>query len=171
MADSNTLKAELIAAIEASQPDGSYDDDGYARINRLVNELVPHTPLPRPCDDEAFVEAPWRSLYAAFGAKHTAGKPIQHLSNLKVHSFSRFPDLPIKVTDIEQEVRVDGKHYNNVVSIATPDGSYHATIIVWGRYALNPEAPLKRAPLPLPSDGLEMRIWPLGSLSQKSKEE
>lgn len=37
--------------------------------------------------------------------------------------------------------------------------------------ALNPEAPLKRAPLPLPSDGFEMRIWPLGSLSQKSKEE
>jgi hypothetical protein len=141
MQDRDAIKADLIMAIEASQPDGTYDDAGYERINRLVNELVPLTPLPRPVDDEAFVEAPWRSLYAAFGAKHTAGKPIQHTSNLKVHSFSRFPDVPIKVTEIEQEIRVEGKHYNNVVSIATPDGSYPATIIVWGRYALNPDAP------------------------------
>ena len=36
---------------------------------------------------------------------------------------------------------------------------------------LNPDAPLKRSPLPLPSDGLAMRIRPLGSSSQKSKEE
>lgn len=141
MTDRTALKAELIAAIEASQPDGTYDDAGFERINRLVGELLPHTPLPRPCDDEAYVEAPWRSLYAAFGAKHTAGKPIQHLSNLKVHSFSRYPDVPIKVSEIEQEIRVDGKHYNNVVSITTPDGSYAATIIVWGRYRLNPEEP------------------------------
>jgi len=48
MADRNALKAELVAAIENCQPDGTYDDEGYAHLNQLVQALLPHTPRAPP---------------------------------------------------------------------------------------------------------------------------
>jgi hypothetical protein len=141
MTDLLTLKTKLRAAIDASQPDGTYDEAGVEAIHALVNQLVPLTPTPSPFAHQEFVAAPWASEFAQFGAKHTAGKPIQHLSSLKVQSFSRFPDLPVQVQTIEQEIRVEGRHYNNVVDITTPDGAHHARIIVWGRYDVHEDAP------------------------------
>ncbi|MEM7688766.1 MAG: PAP/fibrillin family protein [Pseudomonadota bacterium] len=141
MADIDTLKADLRAAIDASQPDGTYDDETFDRIHALVNELVPLTPTPRPLDKQDYIEDPWRSLFAQFGPKHTAGKPIRHDTSLKLQTFSQFPDVPIKVAEIEQEIRVEGAHYNNVSAITTPDGKHPATLIVWGRYSIPQDEP------------------------------
>ncbi|QIG53633.1 hypothetical protein G6N82_05205 [Altererythrobacter sp. BO-6] len=135
------LKSELRKAIDACNPDGTYDDPTFDKIHDLIGRLVPHTPTPRPLDKQGFVEGPWGSLYAQFGPKHTAGKPIKHETSMKLQSFARFPDIPIKVEDIEQEIRVDGRHYNNVVTIMTPDEQHHATMIVWGRYDIAEETP------------------------------
>lgn len=141
MPDIVTLKQDLNAAIDASRPDGTYDDEIFERIHDLIRELVPLTPTPSPMEQQHFVQSPWGSRFAQFGPKHTAGKPIQHLTNLQLQSFARFPDLPIRVHDIDQEIRVEGNHYNNVTDISTPDGQHHATLIVWGRYRIEPENP------------------------------
>ena len=141
MTDIATLKRELNSAIDASKPDGTYDDETFDRIHELINQLVPLTPTPSPLDNQEFVAAPWGSRFAQFGPKHTAGKPIQHLSSMKLQSFARFPDLPIQVHDIDQEILVEGGHYNNVSDISTPDGAHHAQLIVWGRYRIEPDNP------------------------------
>lgn len=145
MADNEAIKKDLRAAIDACQPDGTYDDATFDRIHALIEQLVPLTPTPRPIDAQDFVEAPWGSHFAQFGPKHTAGKPIQHETSMKLQSFSRFPDVPIKVEDIDQEIRIEGGHYNNVVAIQTPDEAHHATIIVWGRYEVGSEEPQRYA--------------------------
>ena len=141
MTDVETLKASLRSAIDDCQPDGTYDDQTLDKIHALIDQLVPHTPTPRPFDEQGFVAGVWGSHYAQFGPKHTAGKPIKHETSMKLQSFARFPDLPIKVDDIDQEIRVEGGHYNNVVSIMTPDEKHKATIIVWGRYDIEEETP------------------------------
>jgi len=141
MSDNQTVKNDLRNAIDNCRDDGTYEDDVFDEIHALVKKLVPLTPTPRPVDSQEFVESPWGSHFAQFGPKHTAGKPIQHETSLKLQSFGQFPDLPIRVIDIDQEIRVDGNHYNNVTSVTTPDGAHSADLIVWGRYAVTDDEP------------------------------
>jgi hypothetical protein len=141
MSEIETIKAALCEAIDGCRPDGTYDDETFERVHALINQLTPLTPTPSPFAAQRFIESPWRSYFAQFGPKHTAGKPIQHETSLKLQSFSRFPDLPIRVLEIEQEIRVEGAHYNNVSQITTPDGQHRATLIVWGRYEVHADAP------------------------------
>lgn len=141
MSEVNDIKAQLWAAIEASKPDGTYDDETFDKIHGLIAKLVPHTPTPRPIDNQGFVQSPWGSGFAQFGPKHTAGKPIHHVSSMKLQSFARFPDIPIQVHDIDQEIRVEGKHYNNVSDVSVPGTDHHANLIVWGRYDIDPDEP------------------------------
>lgn len=145
MTDITDLKTKLRAAIDDCKPDGTYEDEAFDRVHALVEELVPHTPTPRPFDKQEFVEGPWGSHFAQFGPKHTAGKPIKHETSMKLQSFARFPDLPIKVHDISQEIRVDGRHYNNIVEITTPDEAHKASMIVWGRYDIAEDEPQRYA--------------------------
>ncbi|XUU60789.1 PAP/fibrillin family protein [Erythrobacter sp. HA6-11] len=141
MTDIAALKTDLRAAIDNCRPDGTYDDDVFDQIHELVNALVPHSPTPRPIDNQDFVESPWGSHFAQFGPKHTAGKPIKHQTSLKLQSFATFPDHPVLVEEIEQEIRVEGAHYNNVVDITTVDGAHRGRIVVWGRYAIEQDNP------------------------------
>ncbi|MEL7197777.1 MAG: PAP/fibrillin family protein [Pseudomonadota bacterium] len=143
MTDITAIKSELRAAIDASKPDGTYDDETFDKIHALINELVPLTPTPRPLDAQEFVQSPWGSGFAQFGPKHTAGKPIQHETTMALQSFGQFPKVPIKVHDIDQEIRVEGNHYNNVTDVSTPDGKHHATLIVWGRYSIPEDNPVR----------------------------
>ena len=141
MTDIAPIKAELLAAIAAARPDGTYDDADFDRIHAAIAALTPLTPTPSCYAAQEFVQAPWRSLYSQFGPRHTAGKPTRHQTTMNLQSFNKFPAVEIFVSDIDQEIRVADAHYNNVVSIATLDGAHRAEMIVWGRYKLTPEAP------------------------------
>jgi len=141
MSDVDGLKQDLRAAIDACQSDGTYDDATFDRIHALIGELVPLTPVPRPLDRQDFVASPWASHFAQFGPRHTAGKPIRHVSSLKLQSFNTFGDVPVKVHEIDQEIRVEGRHYNNVTEITTPDEAHSARLIVWGRYDIAQDQP------------------------------
>jgi hypothetical protein len=141
MSDVDVIKKDLRAAIDDCRNDGTYDDATFERIHALIGELVPLTPVPRPIDRQDFVASPWGSHFAQFGPRHTAGKPIRHVSSLKLQSFGVFGDIPIKVHEIDQEIRVDGRHYNNVTEIATPDDAHSARLIVWGRYDIPGDQP------------------------------
>ena len=145
MTDIAPIKNDLRKAIDACRVDGTYDDATFERIHALIAKLVPHTPTPRPIDNQQFVESPWSSHYAQFGPKHTAGKPIKHETSMKLQSFNQFPDIPIKVHEIEQEIRVEGRHYNNVVDVTTLSGEHSARIIVWGRYDIEEDTPQRYA--------------------------
>lgn len=141
MSEVAIIKRDLRAAIEACRPDGTYDDDTCERIHALVDALTPLNPTPRPIDQQDFVAGQWRSQFAQFGPKHTAGKPIRHDSSLKLQSFNVFPDIPIRVDDIVQDIGVADRHYNNVIEIMTPDEAHRAQLVVWGRYDLAPATP------------------------------
>jgi len=143
MSDAAAIKADLNKAIDACQPDGTYDDETFERVHALIKKLVPLTPTPSPLEAQEFVAAPWGSRFAQFGPKHTAGKPIKHETNMALQTFGQFPKVPILVHDIDQEIRVEGAHYNNVTDISTPDGAHRATLIVWGRYEVTDDNPVR----------------------------
>lgn len=145
MTQSLALKHDLRCAIDDCRADGTYDEAQIERVHALIAALLPFNPTPRPIDAQGFVESPWGSHFAQFGPKHTAGKPIRHATSLKLQSFNVFPDLPIKVDELSQEIRVEGAHYNNVTEVLTPDEAHRARLIMWGRYQLDPEAPQRYA--------------------------
>lgn len=75
--------------------------------------------------------------YAQFGLCHTAGKPINHVGQLSKHTFNLFPAIDVLQHDITQEIRVKGAHYNKILEFSTPDESYIARRIGWGRDRLD----------------------------------
>ena len=141
MADVASLKAELLAAIDADGGTGRYDEAGIDAIHALIEQLIPHTPIPRPIDEQERVAGPWKSLFAQFGPKHTAGKPITHETSFKLLTFNSLPHAPLRLLEIEQEIHAVSKDYNNVHIIETIDGGLQALLIVFGHYAIEPAEP------------------------------
>jgi hypothetical protein len=139
--DVTTLKAALLTAINASDAEGRYSDAGLEAIHALIGELIPHTSIPRPIDEQARVSGPWKSLFAQFGPKHTAGKPISHETSFKLLSFNNLPDAPLRLLEIEQEIHEVSKDYNNVHLIETLDGSVRGHLIIFGHYAIEASMP------------------------------
>jgi hypothetical protein len=135
------LKIELRATIDASLPDRSYDDVGFARIHELIAHLREVNPTPSPYASQEFVASPWRSIYSQFGPRHTAGKPTRHQTTMNLQSFNLFPKVDMFVEDIDQEIRVRDRHYNNIMTVSPLDRSLSADLIVWGRYTMTEEHP------------------------------
>lgn len=129
---------DLITLIDAEDRHGQpWGEESFSKLGTLVAALQPHTQFPAPVDAPAAITGRWETLFAHFGARHSAGKPKVHDSNLKVHSFNRFPPSPIRVLRMCQEIDAATAAYNNVVDISAPaaDGSaVHGTVIVHGRY-------------------------------------
>jgi hypothetical protein len=135
------LKSDLLAAINASDETGRYSDAAIDEIHALIELLIPFSPITHPCDEQAKVAGPWKSLFAQFGPKHTAGKPITHESRFKLLSFNTLPDKPLRLIEIEQEIHAASKDYNNVHIIETIDGGLRAHLIIYGHYAVEPDQP------------------------------
>ena len=127
-------KERLLAHIDAHDGPTGISEEALAETERLVSELRPHTPVPAPMDDLEQVEGRWETLFAYFGAKHSAGKPKVHDSNLKIHSFNCFPPVPVRITRMCQEIARSGAAYNNVVEFTAADGKTRGVIIVHGRF-------------------------------------
>ena len=141
MTDVANLKAELFAAIRADDGAGKYDEAGVDAIHALIEKLIPLSPVSRPIDQQEFVAGPWRSIFAQFGPKHTAGKPIQHETRFKFLTFNTFPDVPLRLLEIEQEIHAVSKDYNNVHIIEPVGGGMKALLTVFGRYAIDADLP------------------------------
>lgn len=132
-------KERLLAHIDAHDGPTGISEEALAETERLVSELRPHTPVPAPMDDLEQVEGRWETLFAYFGAKHSAGKPKVHDSNLKIHSFNCFPPVPVRITRMCQEIARSGAAYNNVVEFTAADGKTRGVIIVHGRFRGEPD--------------------------------
>ena len=132
-------KERLLAHIDAHDGPEGISEEALAETERLIAELRPQTAVPAPMDSLEDVEGRWETLFAYFGAKHSAGKPKVHDSNLKVHSFNCFPPVPVRITRICQEIARDGAAYNNVVEFTAADGHTRGVIIVHGRFRDEPD--------------------------------
>lgn len=141
MTDLPELKAQLRAKIDQARPDGTYDEAVIDEIHALMQELAQNTPMPRPLDEQEKVAGPWGSHFAQFGPKHTAGKPIEHVTSFKFLTFGKFPDKPMRMLSIEQEIHHESKDYNNVQIIEPVDGGPQAYLTVYGRYSVSDDNP------------------------------
>lgn len=128
-----SIKERLLAHLEAHDGPEGFSEEAFAELGRLVDALRPLSPIPHPMDAEDRVEGRWETLFAHFGARHSAGKPKVHDSTLKVHSFNAFPASPVRIERICQEISREGRAYNNVIDFGTPSG-VRGSLIVRGRY-------------------------------------
>ena len=130
---------QLIQLIEAEDAHGGpWSEEAFARLTELVAALRPQSPVKAPIDAPAKIQGRWETLFAHFGARHSAGKPKVHDSNLKVQSFNRFPPSPIRVLRLCQEIDPATRAYNNVLDFSAggSDGVplVHGVLVVHGRY-------------------------------------
>ena len=127
-------KAEVLALIDGAGTDGSYDEEQFDRLMAALEELCAMTPTPCPLDDQEFVAGPWRTLFASFGPRHTAGKTLVHDTLLSYQSFNKFPKVPVRVLQLEQEIHAGTYEYNNIAYLENADGSARASTITRGTY-------------------------------------
>jgi hypothetical protein len=141
MADMANLKQALRGAIDAAGADGKYSEAAIDHVHALIDALAALTPLPRPIDAQDKVAGPWGTLLAQFGPRHTAGKPIAHLSSFKLLTFGSLPDRPLRMIGIEQEIHHISKDYNNLQIVESPDGTVRAHLIMFGKYHIEADTP------------------------------
>lgn len=142
MSDRVKVRGALLAHLDSASPAGGLSEQGFARLGELVAEISALSLYPRPAERAAVLQGRWETVFAHFGARHSAGKTRVHDSNLKIHSFNKLPELPITVRAMYQDVAADGSRYNNVVSIAPPGGDACGEVVTHGRWvvdAVNPK--------------------------------
>jgi len=127
-------RERLLAHIETHDGPAGFSEEAFAELGRLVDELKLQSPVPNPMDALQHIEGRWETLFAHFGARHSAGKPKVHDSTLKVHSFNAFPASPVRIERICQEIARAGSRYDNLTDFSTPCGA-RGCIVVHGRYS------------------------------------
>ena len=132
-------KQALLALVNSADGDGKYSDEQFDSIMQAIQGLLPLTPLPRPLDEPQRVASPWQTLFACFGPKHSAGKTLVHDTLLSYQSFNKFPDVPVRVMALEQEIHAGTGEYNNLAFIRAADGATDAVVIIRGIYTENAE--------------------------------
>jgi hypothetical protein len=120
----------LIAEIDAGAAEGS-------DVVPMIDQLARLSPIPDPNNHLSAVAGSWTTLYAAFGAGRSKGKTHQDDSTLAIQTFKSFPDTPIRVKEILQEIGLETDAYNNVVRFETVEGACAGVIIIHGAYALD----------------------------------
>ncbi|MCG8442746.1 MAG: PAP/fibrillin family protein [Caulobacterales bacterium] len=141
MTDIAALKTDLLAAIGLAGDDGTYSDEAYERVHAAIDALTPNSPMPRPVDVQDEITAPWGTLFAQFGVRHTAGKPVKHQNFFHFMTWGALPKLPFMMEDIVQEIHHETNSYNNVHLITSEDGDVPATMIIFGRYSVGGDQP------------------------------
>jgi hypothetical protein len=128
-------KAAVLDLIDAAGTDGSFDEEPFEQLMEALKSLCAITPTPRPLDRQEFVAGPWRTLFASFGPRHTAGKTLVHETLLSYQSFNKFPKVPVRVIQLEQEIHAGTHEYNNIAYLESLDGSARASVITRGSYS------------------------------------
>lgn len=137
----DAIKTDLLAMLDKTESDGTYADETYDAIQRLMDELSSHTPTPRPVDQQEFITDHWQTLYAQFGPRHTAGKSVAHDNMFHFVSWAKLPKLPFRNLDLRQEIHHETGDYNNVHLIQPIGGGMDCYYTVFGRYNVEPDMP------------------------------
>ena len=134
-----TTKERLFAHIAKHDTGKGFSEEAFAELGRIVDAIRAETLYPAPMDTLRRVEGRWETLFAHFGARHSAGKPKVHDSNLKLQSFNAFPPVPVRIQRLCQEISEHGNAYNNVVDFTAADGVTRGVIVVHGRFRGEPD--------------------------------
>jgi hypothetical protein len=127
------LKHDLLSLI-ADLDAGAADRSDGSDIARLIDALAPLSPIPDPNNRLPAVAGSWTTLYASFGAGRSKGKSHHDDSTLAVQTFKAFPETPIRVKDVIQEIGLASNAYNNVVRFETVEGACPGVIVIHGAY-------------------------------------
>jgi len=127
------LKHDLLSLI-ADLDAGAADHSDGSDIARLIDALAPLSPISDPNNRLPAVAGSWSTLYAAFGAGRSKGKSHHDDSTLGVQTFKAFPETPIRVKDVIQEIGLASNAYNNVVRFETVEGACPGVIVIHGAY-------------------------------------
>ena len=141
MSDIASLKLDLRNAIANSKDDGTYSDEAYQAIRSAIDAILPHTPIPSPYQDQDKITGAWKTLFAQFGPRHTAGKPVIHESTLNFLSFSKLPAVRFRNLELEQEIHHVSCDYNNVHVIEPIEGGDTYRFATYGRYSVEKNEP------------------------------
>jgi len=131
MASLGEVKQELLALIDAFNSDVAPVPP--PRLEALIEAIQPLSPIPDPAKQLPLVAGSWSNMYARFGVGHSKGKSHREASSLSLQTFKAFPDIPIRVVEILQEIDLEPKTYNNVVLFETLAG-VPGVVIIHGRY-------------------------------------
>ncbi|MFO1427371.1 MAG: PAP/fibrillin family protein [Steroidobacteraceae bacterium] len=137
----STLRARILALVDTQDERGGFSEEAFAQLEQLVGAIRRESPVPDPALHPQCLDGRWESVFAHFGARHSAGKSRVHDSTLKVQSFNRFPPVPIRVLRICQEIGSRGAAYNNVIDFVAADGRAEGRIVVRGLYRVGPAEP------------------------------
>jgi hypothetical protein len=110
------------------------DTQNANELPGLIDSLTPLSPIPDPINHLPAISGSWTNLYAKFGAGRSQGKSNHDDSTLGLQSFRAFPDIPVHITGINQEIGIVPNAYNNVVFFETMGDRVPGTIIVHGTY-------------------------------------
>jgi hypothetical protein len=133
-----SVKQDLLSLMETFNTGQSGPPD-YAQVVALVDAISPLSPIPEPNHHLASVAGSWVSIYASFGTGHSKGRSHHDDSSLALQTFKAFPDVPIHVSDILQEIGLESNAYNNVVLFKTTTDGLDGLIIIHGRYECDPD--------------------------------
>jgi hypothetical protein len=118
---------------------GKIDAPDTADLEHLVQTLATLSPIPDPTNHLSEVTGSWETLYAVFGQGRSKAKSHQDDSTLGLQSFRAFPDSPIRVKQLIQEIGESPNTYNNVVLFEAADAPVGGTIIIHGTYEADPK--------------------------------
>lgn len=141
MSERETLKQKILDFLAQQDPSVLISEPDKDQLRFMIDELVPHTPVPEPVNEQHKAAGVWVSLFASFGAKHSDEQPQHHTTNLAYLSFGNLPTATVHVTEVRQEIDADSKAYNNVIFLDNEDRSAKAVLVVHGRYAADSENP------------------------------
>jgi hypothetical protein len=133
MSPRHVLKEELMSLL-AEFNDGHSTPADLPEIVGMVDTLTPLSPIPDPINHLEAVAGSWTSIFASFGFGRAKGKMRHDDSTLGIQSFKAFPETPIHVIDILQEIGVTPNAYNNLIIFEPMDRSCRGLIIVHGNY-------------------------------------
>jgi hypothetical protein len=136
MASLGEVKQELLALIDAFNVGEALAPP--ERLEELIKAMPALSPIPDPAHQLQSVTGSWSNLYARFGVGHSKGKSHRADSTLSLQTFRAFPDIPIRVVEILQEIDLEPQTYNNVVLFETLAGA-PGLVIIHGLYQLDDE--------------------------------
>jgi len=141
MSQREELKAKILEFLAQQDPTVLISETDKEQLRFMIDELVPHTPVPEPINEQSKAAGVWVSLFASFGAKHSDDQPQHHTTNLAFLSFGNLPAATVHVTEVRQEIDADTKAYNNVIFLDNEDRSAQGVLVVHGRYSADDENP------------------------------
>jgi len=133
MSPRDVLKQELLSLV-ARLDDETATAPDLPRILGMIETLSPLSPIPDPNNHLASMAGSWTSVFASFGFGRAKGKMRHDDSTLGIQTFKAFPETPIHVIDIIQEIGVTPNAYNNVIIFEPMDRSCRGLIVIHGNY-------------------------------------